>query len=67
MPQEINGSERITVTGRQGGYAHEKLWGTCSPDVTVEEIRARFYHEYFGGRDAQVDGNGNWSCVVHTD
>lgn len=59
--------DRITVTGRQPGHAHVMLWGTCLLDVTVEEVRARFYHSYFGGRDAWVDGKGNWSAVVHTD
>ena len=57
---------RIVVTTRRPGYAHETLGGTCAPDVTVEEIRARFYDTYFGGRDAWVR-DGHWGCVVHTD
>ena len=57
---------RIVVTGRVPGYAHERLHGTCAPDVTVEEIMRTFYHEYFGGRDAWVSA-GRWGCVVHTD
>ncbi len=67
MAQEIDTTKQITVIGRQAGYAHVRLWGTCQPDVTVEDIRARFYHHYFGGRDAAVDGKGNWSVTVHTD
>jgi hypothetical protein len=58
--------ERIEITSRTPGYAHITLQGVCAPDVTIEEIRKTFYHEYFGGRDAWVR-DGLWGCVVHTD
>lgn len=59
--------KKIVVTGRASGYAHVRLWGTCGPDVTREDIEKRFYHSYFGGREARVHKDGTWSCVVHTD
>lgn len=62
----ITSQERIEVQTRQPGYAHITLQGICAPDVTVEEVRHMFYHEYFGGRDAWVH-DGRWGCVVHTD
>jgi len=56
----------VRVTSREPGYNHVRLTGTCGPAVTVEDIMRRFYHEYFGGRDAWVD-SGRWGCVVHID
>jgi hypothetical protein len=58
--------ERISITSCDRGYAHTRLQGSCSADVTVEEIKKEFYHEYFGGRDAWVS-NGKWGCVRHDD
>ena len=40
--------------------------GICSPDVTVEDVKKRFYHWYFGGRDAWVK-DGRFGCTIHTD
>lgn len=57
----------ITMIGRSGGTAHEQeIWGTCSSNVTVEDIENLFY-PHFGGRDAHVYVDGTWRCVVHTD
>lgn len=56
----------ITVERRAPGYAHVQLYGTCGPDVTVEDIQKRFYHDYLGGRSAWVR-DGSWGCIVHTD
>lgn len=63
-------TKHIEATGHRYGYAHVEIWGTCSPDVTVEDIKAKFYHENFGGRQARVevrDGVGHFSCIRHTD
>lgn len=48
------------------GYKHTTVQGTCPDDATVEEVRSRFYHEYFGGRDAWVK-DGRFGCTIHTD
>jgi hypothetical protein len=58
--------KRIEVDLRVPGYAHTRLTGTCGPDVTVEDVRQRFYHEYFGGRDAWVR-DGRWGVIRHDD
>lgn len=61
MPEKV-----MEVTNREPGYAHTRVQGTCSPDVTVEDVKRRFYHGYFGGRDAWVR-DGKFGCVIHTD
>lgn len=58
--------KRITVEDTQYGYAHTRYSGACSSDVTVDDIKKRFYHSYFGGREAWVK-DGRWSAVCHTD
>ncbi len=57
----------FNVTSRSGGYAHVRLSGTCDPSATREDVERRFFHPYFGGRDAGVDGKGKFWCIVHTD
>lgn len=59
--------KHMEVTHRSGGYAHVRLSGVCDLDVTAEDVRKRFYHPYFGGRDAGVDGKGKFWVTVHTD
>jgi hypothetical protein len=54
------------VTERSYGYNSEAVQGTCPLDATVEEVKERFYHEYFGGRDAWVK-DGRFGCTIHTD
>ncbi len=54
------------VTSRAEGYAHCTVQGTCPPDATVQEVKDRFYHWYFGGRDAWVK-DGRFGCTIHTD
>ncbi len=54
------------VTERTHGYNTTTVYGTCPPDATVEEVKERFYHEYFGGRDAWVK-DGQFGCTIHTD
>lgn len=56
----------FAVTDRVYGYNHTRLQGTCPADATVEEVKDRFYHEYFGGRDAWVR-DGKFGCTVHLD
>lgn len=54
------------VTSRSHGYNHTSVTGTCPADATVDEVKARFYHEYFGGRDAWVR-DGRFGCTIHRD
>jgi len=46
-------------------YNHKNYSGTCGKSVTVEDIKKRFYHPYFGGRDAKVH-NGTFTATEHT-
>lgn len=57
---------QMIVTSRMSGYNNVTVNGVCSPDVTVEDIKKRFYHSYFGGRDAWVR-DGKFGCTIHTD
>lgn len=54
------------VTDRTHGYNSETLQGTCPLDATVEEVKTRFYHDYFGGRGAWVK-DGRFGCTIHID
>jgi len=54
------------VTDRVFGYNHTTIQGTCPADATVQEVKDRFYHEYFGGRGAWVK-DGRFGCTIHTD
>lgn len=56
----------FTVSQRLGGYAHVTLYGTYTGPASVKDVEQRFYHPYFGGREAWVK-DGQWGCVVHTD
>lgn len=54
------------VEQRSSGYGHCTVSGKCPTDATVEEVEDRFYHWYFGGRDAWVK-DGRFGCTIHTD
>lgn len=54
------------VTDRIEGYNHTTVQGTCPADATVEEVKDRFYHDYFGGRGAWVK-DGRFGCTIHND
>jgi hypothetical protein len=54
------------VTDRSPGYGHTTVQGTCPADATVQEVKDRFYHWYFGGWDAWVK-DGRFGCTIHTD
>lgn len=56
----------FTVTGTEHGHAHDRISGTYTGPATVQAVKDRFYHDYFGGRDAWCR-DGRWGCVVHTD
>ena len=56
----------MQVESSINGYAHTTISGRCGPDVTREDVEARFYHSYFGGRGAWVK-DGRFGCVIHTD
>lgn len=58
--------KRIEVTGSERGHAHTKLYGVCTANVTVDDIKAKFYHPYFGGRDAWVHDR-QWGVIRHDD
>lgn len=59
-------TKQMTVTDRSHGYNNTTVSGVCSPDVTVEDVKKRFYHSYFGGREAWVR-DGRFGCVIYTD
>ncbi len=58
--------KEIKTEERTPGWNHIEYRGTCGPDVTVQDIKDKFYHPFFGGRGARV-GNGKWFAVRHTD
>lgn len=67
--QAIPEAERklsFDVTDRYPGYNQVTVQGVCPADATVEEVKERFYHEYFGGREAWVK-DGRFGCVIYTD
>lgn len=57
---------QMIVENRSNGYAQTTVSGICSPDVTVEDVRKRFYHSYFGGTNAWVR-DGRFGCTTFTD
>lgn len=66
MTDTATQEKTFEVTSRQRGYANVTIQGTCTGPVTVEDIKDKFYHSYFGGRDAWVK-DGRWGCTVHID
>lgn len=56
----------IQVVDIRRGYGHAEYSGTCGPDVTVADIKKRFYDPMFGGRGAWCS-NGRWGAIEHTD
>jgi hypothetical protein len=56
----------FTVQNREHGYAHVRVNGTYTGPATVDDVRKRFYHDYFGGRDAWCR-DGRFGAVIHTD
>lgn len=59
-PDEIVEDEHIN------NGTHTIVRGRCGDEVTAADIRERFYHPVFGGREALVLG-GWFSVIVHTD
>ncbi len=62
----IKATMQMVVEHRSNGYNNCTVSGVCSPDVTVEDVEKRFYHWYFGGRNAWVK-DGRFGCTIHTD
>jgi len=58
--------KEIKVESSIPGYAHTRISGSCGQDVTVEDIEKKFYHSYFGGRNAWVR-DGKFGVITHTD
>jgi len=56
----------MIVETRRAGYANVTIAGRCGPDVTKADVEARFFHSYFGGREAWIR-DGRFGCVIHTD
>ena len=54
----------IHVDSVEHRYNNTKYGGSCGAGVTVEDIKARYYHPYTGGRDAWVK-DGRWGAVEH--
>lgn len=59
-------TKQMIVENRGNGYNHCTVSGVCSPDVTVDDVKKRFYHDYFGGRGAWVK-DGRFGATIHTD
>ena len=59
-------TKQMIVKDRSPGYAQTVISGICSPDVTVEDVKKRFYHSYFGGARPWVN-NGRFGCTIFTD
>lgn len=59
-------TQQMSVTDRSNGHNNVTVSGVCSLDVTVEDVKKRFYHFYFGGRGAWVE-DGRFGCTIHTD
>jgi hypothetical protein len=57
---------KFEVVDRFPGYAHVRIYGTYTGPATVEDVKKRFYHSYFGGRDPWCS-DGRFGVVVHTD
>lgn len=57
---------QFRVTQRQNGYGNVTIEGTCPQDGTAEDVRAIFYHWYFGGRGEWAK-DGQFGCTIHTD
>jgi hypothetical protein len=62
----LKATQQMSVTQWSHGYNNTTIQGVCSPDVTVEDVKKRFYHDYFGGRAAWVS-DGKFGCTIHTD
>lgn len=65
-PPTAPAEKLITITTMRPGYARTVFTGTCGPDVTPEDIAARFYDKFFGGRGAWVN-KGFWGATRHDD
>lgn len=61
-----NNEIKFTVEHREHGYAHARISGTYTGPATVEDVKKKFYHYYFGGRDAWCR-DGKFGAVIHTD
>jgi len=63
---QLRTTQQMVVTNREPGWNNTTISGVCSPDVTEADVKKRFYHSYFGGRQAWVR-DGRFGCVIHTD
>jgi hypothetical protein len=54
------------VINREPGYNNVSISGTYTGPATEQHVKDRFYHSYFGGREAWCK-DGKWGCVVHID
>lgn len=57
----------FTVTRQIEGYKHTVIEGTYTGFATSQDVAQYFYHMYFGGREASVDGKGNFRVIRHND
>lgn len=56
------------VERAEHGYNHVRYHGTFTGPATIDDLKKRFYHEYFGGREARLDANlKTFSVVTHID
>lgn len=60
--------KQIEITNTEHGYNHDRLSGTCGPDVTVKDIEERFFHSYSAAeRHGFATAIGAASCTAATD
>jgi hypothetical protein len=67
MNQCSDDDKIITVRSVTHGYAHKRIQGDCSTNVTVDDIIDAYGFETpYGYREASCSG-GRFSIIVHTD
>lgn len=56
------------VDRTEHGYNHVRYSGTFTGTATIDDLKKRFYHEYFGGREARINADTKtFSVVKHID
>lgn len=65
-PAEAPDPVTFILDRSEPGHNHARLTGTYTGPATVADVEKRFFHAYFGGREAWVK-DGRFGCVVHLD
>lgn len=64
--ETITAEKTYTVTLWKSQHGHDVIEGTYTGPVTSADVAAKYYHDWFGGRDA-VAADGRFSAIRHTD